>query len=158
MKLNSITGYNLDLEERNLEAGLRLLISGSHDFGTAYSWFQTKFIFVSDNRDAYLSNSVPQWFALCGELPDLSNYDSTLTTAVRPESNSVDQRLIAIQQAENGERRIVQPGESHPRRLWDLLSNRVIPYDWHARTTRVHHRMCKKWDSWKGNGVPFVAL
>jgi len=157
--LNSITGYTLDLEEPNLEAGLELLISRGHDVGTAYAWFRTSFIFVSDDPNSALWGRDPQWFALYSGLPDLSHCDSTLITAERPEASSVDKRMTTIRQAENGELRIAQPRESHPRRLWDLVSNRVVPYDWHARTPRVYKRMLKympplgqeKW-------VPFVAL
>ena len=154
VKLNSITGYNLALEEPNLEAGLCLLISGRHDFGTAYSWFRTAFILVSDN----LHCPVPEYFALYAGLPDLSHCDASLTTAERPESTSLDQRLTVIRQAENGERRIVQPAESHPRRLWDFVSNRVIPYDWHARTSRFHEPMCYPLTQWEWKVVPFVAI
>ena len=142
--LNNLTGYNFDLDEPNLETGLQILISGNHDVGKGYAWFRTAFVFTFNggySRPGYDEISpdrpfTPVLIAWYPGLPDITNCDSSLTSLLRPGTTAVDQGETVVQPVQ-GDLRIVKPERSHPRRLWDTLANRVIPHEWHARTTRV---------------------
>lgn len=170
-QLNVLTGYELLMEEPNLRKGLELLISGHHDFGRAYAWFRTAFILMEldvnldetnfrnetfwDLRNQNPPGMLRKCIVVYSGLPDLQECDSSLTTAIRPPEDAIDQRLTRIQHDINGVAKVMYPQSSHPRRLWDLIANRVIPYDWHARKSRVQDGHIREL---RGDYVPFVAL
>lgn len=100
-----------------LRYGLELLISQGHDVGTAYAWFRTGFkpTPIGVSRDYRVG------------IPDLttSDHDNLLLDARHPKWHDLRQ---ATQDWEGNE---VVMASVPPRRLWDVVANRVIPYYWH---------------------------
>jgi len=123
--LNSSTGLSLTMEDTNVRRGIEVLLGEyGHDFGTAYAWFKTASVLekVSWGRN----------FKVCKKirtLPNLDSYDESLTTRVRWGPGD----YISSCRINDTHERILNPECAEPRRLWDLYSNRVIPYDWHVR-------------------------
>lgn len=137
-KLNAITGYELLMEERNLEEGLfRLALLGAYDFGFAYAWFRTAFSFIELPPKTVFD--VNRTFVVrYGGLPSLHDqkYDSSLTTAMLPNPDALYQKpRIQVAEDGSGETMMRLPGWS-ARRLWDVVANRVVPSEWHGRRAR----------------------
>jgi len=134
-KLNALTGYELLMEERNLEEGLPQLISGTHDVGLAYAWFRTAFSFIElIPKTAF---DVHRTFAVqYAGLPSLQNSDDSLTTAKMSNPDTLYQEPRIQGAADgSGETMMRQPGWSS-RRLWDVVANRAVPSEWHGRRAR----------------------
>ena len=125
LALNSSTSLNLTLEDTNVRKGMEILRGEyRHDFGTAYAWFKTASVLekVSLGRNFRVHEKLRA-------LPNLENYDESLTTRIRWSPGDYKSKCKINDMHE----RILNPECAEPRRLWDLYSNRVIPYDWHIR-------------------------
>ena len=134
-KLNILTGYELLMEEVNLEEGLSRLTSGTHDLGIAYAWFRTAFNFIELPPKTVFD--VHRTFVVhYAGLPNLRNCDDSLTTATRSSPGALYQepRILAAADG-SGETMMRLPGWC-PRRLWDVVANRVVPSEWHGRRAR----------------------
>jgi len=122
--LNDSAGLSLTMEDTNVRKGIEILGKYEHDFGTAYAWFKTASVLekVSLGRNFQVNEKLRT-------LPNLENYDESLTTRIHWGPGD----YISKCRINDTHERILNPECAEPRRLWDLYSNRVIPYDWHIR-------------------------
>jgi len=136
-KLNALTGYELLIGERNLDEGLAQFTSNSatHDFGLAYAWFRTTFSFIELPPKTLFD--VHRTFIIhYAGLPSLQNCDRSLTTAQYSNPDALYQEP-RIQAATDGSgETMTRPAGWNARRLWDVVANRVVPSEWHARRAR----------------------
>jgi len=120
--IRSTWPWHDDYEPRNLPLDAMLPLITVKIFPCRFSWPWITVRIVE--RETVLRSIVPFYVGL----PNLALYDKPLTTAIAPEAGGT-----RIQQLEGGSE-IIHPRESRPRRLWDLIANRVIPYDWRIRS------------------------
>ena len=134
-KLNALTGYELLMEERNLDEGLAQFTSGTHDFGLAYAWFRTTFSFI-ELPPKTLYDVHRTFIVVYAGLPSLQNCDRSLTTATvsNPDALYQEPRLHAA--ADGSGELMMRPAGWSSRRLWDVVAHRVVPSEWHARRAR----------------------
>ncbi|KAF8465979.1 hypothetical protein BDZ91DRAFT_849110 [Kalaharituber pfeilii] len=157
LKLNALTGYQLSMNSPNLSTGLNLLINESHDFGIAYAWFRTAFIFKmqlsylpAEHLDEYSLNAHTlrvEWVPEYVGLPPFNEHTSIYG------NDALDRGITAIDATDPENETITHPTEVHPRRLWDLLANRVVPYHWHGRTKRIP--LQRFLPSWNGSPIEY---
>jgi len=123
----------LSLDSR-LRHGLELMISKGHDLGTAYAWFRTGFKSRPSSPGMHVGG-IDHRFGL----PDLttSDHDNLLLDARHPKWH--DWRQVTRDREGNQ----VVLASVPPRRLWDVVANRVIPYYWHDQA---------------GKGVEFLSM
>ena len=119
-----------DHEPQNypLDAMLPLITVKVFPCGFYWPWVTMRII----ERETVLRSIVPFYVGL----PNLALYDRSLTTATISEAST------RVQQLEGGPSEIIHPRDSHPRRLWDLVANRVIPYDWRIRSDAERSVLC----------------
>jgi len=125
------------MEERNLDEGLAQFTSnlGTHDLGLAYAWFRTAFSFI-ELPPKTLFDVHRTFIVHYAGLPSLQNCDRSLTTAQYSTPDALYQEPC-IQAATDGSgETMTRPAGWSARRLWDVVANRVVPSEWHARRAR----------------------
>jgi len=108
--LNKSVGISLTMSDKNVETGISILISSSHDYGTAYAWFRTAVNIQEYQESISQLHILPR--TLRG-LPDLSDYDTSLMTRIK------GGRLPSCYFSEDRSH-ILNSHDAKPRRLWDL--------------------------------------
>ena len=118
------------------KACIDYLVQHECDFGTAFSLF--------------LLAELDQWKQK--EVWDLSNYNPTLCNiSGQPQGHH-------LQEDSAGSAFIKDPLTVYPRRIWDLRSHRVIPFEWYMKIDVVGSHAYSEFESQDGRSTGIVAI